>query len=296
MTLSRGSAAALGAGRSLPLSLGERVGVWDEGLWTAKGTKGRERGERGGWPGGAAHREGAAHLGGCRAGFHARLFAPAAGIDGEGANAAVADVTGHGFEAVGELWQGGAERQRRGDRLVAELRGSRVRVSLRSVRGSQFSGRLDKSASQRQDAGDLLLATHSLAKRRNPVAQPITISGPDTFSIPAVGESNYQKNIRSVAGNIELATGAKYFDAELVLEPSNAYDDKAVRVDIKQRTVGYLSRTHARQYRKRLSEASITDAKATCRAKVVGGPSQDDPSRQYGVLLDLPVIIGPIPR
>lgn len=78
------------------------------------------------------------------------------------------------------------------------------------------------------------------------------------YETEIVGESNYQQNIESFCAggsNVELT-------ADLVLENDNAYDSKAVRVDIGGKVVGYLSRQDARTYRKMLASGSADQSYA----------------------------------
>ena len=111
------------------------------------------------------------------------------------------------------------------------------------------------------------------------------IKGPDNFGIPAVGEANYQNDLGALGGGSVRSDKAAFFDASLVLEDSNPYDDQAVRVDVGGRTVGYLSRDHARQFRARVTEAGLA-GETTCRCKMIGS------SGRIGVWLDLPVAVG----
>jgi hypothetical protein len=109
-----------------------------------------------------------------------------------------------------------------------------------------------------------------------------TIRGPDDFSVPLVGESHYEKNLTAI-----LAKEPKgYVDAQLVLEDSNPHDAQAVRVDVDGRTVGYLSRAHAEQYRRSLAAAGTEQGdRVSCRARIMG-------RERIGVWIDLPVQIG----
>src|SRR5688500_11155797 len=93
------------------------------------------------------------------------------------------------------------------------------------------------------------------------------LSGPDTFSIDIVGESKYQPALASICGGRTDESQEKIVEAVLVHEDNNPYDDKAIRVDIQGKTVGYLSRENARQYRKKLEEADHKRTTATCFAK-----------------------------
>jgi hypothetical protein len=128
------------------------------------------------------------------------------------------------------------------------------------------------------------------------VAKQTRLRGPDTFSVPIVGEASYQSNIVAIVGKGRTGTNVKFVDADLILENSNPYDKMAVRIDINGKTVGYLSREYARQYRQRLTEAGIPEETATCRAKIVGGSPREGERGRYGVWIDLPVVIGPLSK
>jgi hypothetical protein len=90
----------------------------------------------------------------------------------------------------------------------------------------------------------------------------------------AVGESHYQDALSrtAAAGRVCWAT--------LVPEPENPFDSNAVMVQIRGETVGYLSRTEARRYQRRLL---ALEQPLQIPAKIIGG-AQDKPS--FGVLLD----------
>ena len=90
----------------------------------------------------------------------------------------------------------------------------------------------------------------------------------------AVGESQYQPALRQVARN-----GRECW-ACLVPEPDNPFDSNAVMVQIDGQTVGYLDRSAARKYQRRLLPLSEP---IRIPAKLIGGTS-DKPS--FGVLLD----------
>lgn len=116
------------------------------------------------------------------------------------------------------------------------------------------------------------------------------LPGPGTYEFDIVGESKYQEALESICGgrtedSAELAT-----QAVLVLEDSNPHDNMAVRVDIQGKTVGYLSRKDARNYRKQLQQLGHPGITCSCNAMIVGG-WQRSPTDQghFGVKLDLPV-------
>jgi hypothetical protein len=90
----------------------------------------------------------------------------------------------------------------------------------------------------------------------------------------AVGESQYQPALR------EIARQSRICEATLIPEPDNPFDINAVVVKVNDAVVGYLPRSHARRYQRRL----LTLAEPLkCPAKLIGGTA-DKPS--IGVLLD----------
>jgi hypothetical protein len=98
---------------------------------------------------------------------------------------------------------------------------------------------------------------------------------------------HYQKALKALAGP-KCEDGVEhvehYCKATLVLENNNPHDDKAVRVDIDGRTVGYLSRDMAREYRRKVASGSMT-----VQALIVGGWNRGGgDTGHYGVKLDLP--------
>lgn len=75
------------------------------------------------------------------------------------------------------------------------------------------------------------------------------IAGDGKYRLEVVGESNYQKALAKICGG-QSEDGANLFVlAELVPEPDNPHDPRAVRVDIRGLTVGYLPRESAARYR-----------------------------------------------
>jgi hypothetical protein len=112
-----------------------------------------------------------------------------------------------------------------------------------------------------------------------------SVRGPGRFEFDIVGEGSYQSALRAIAGP-KTEDGVEHScTAVLVLEDANPYDDKAVRVDIDGRTVGYLSRKHARQYRKQVPVGAMT-----VDAMIVGGWNRGGgDTGHYGVKLDLPL-------
>lgn len=113
--------------------------------------------------------------------------------------------------------------------------------------------------------------------------------GTSTFLIDIVGESRYQSALESICGKRSDVSQEKLVEAVLVCEDDNPYDDKAVRVDIQGKTVGYLSREIAREYRRRLNESGHKNDTTVCFAKIVGGWDRGSGDKgNFGVKLDLP--------
>ena len=90
-----------------------------------------------------------------------------------------------------------------------------------------------------------------------------------------VGESQYQPALQQIARRRGRICWAK-----LVPEPDNPFDRSAVMVEIDGMTVGYLTRSAAREYQRRLLALA---APLEVPAKLIGGTA-DKPS--FGVLLD----------
>jgi len=112
----------------------------------------------------------------------------------------------------------------------------------------------------------------------------------DSFELPVVGESHYQKAIESACGGPDTDGVDKIVEASLILEDSNPHDPRAVRVDIYNRTVGYLSRADARRFRASLKPALSRTETITCKARIRGGWDRGEGDRgNYGVWLNLSI-------
>jgi hypothetical protein len=102
------------------------------------------------------------------------------------------------------------------------------------------------------------------------------------FEFEVVGESNYQSAIKSIA-----ASSAQCL-ASIVPEDNNKFDQLAVRIDIQNKTVGYMSKDGARSFRKLLSSKKISGKVTSCDAAIIGGFVLRDGSKaSYGVTLDI---------
>ncbi len=120
--------------------------------------------------------------------------------------------------------------------------------------------------------------------------EKVHVDGRGGYDLEVVGESNYQKHLKRICGGYSKEGHRKTVTAELHYEDDNPYDKKAVRVDVANGTVGYLSREDARLYRKRVKKTGREDIIITCNAVIVGGKKTGLFSRTYfGVWIDLPL-------
>lgn len=116
------------------------------------------------------------------------------------------------------------------------------------------------------------------------------LPGPGTYKVDVVGESNYQDALSDICGGKSHEGADRRTKATLILEDSNPHDSKAIRVDIQGRTVGYLSKENARQYRDRLASAGHSSLVGRCDAVIRGGWDRGRGNTgHFGVKLDLPV-------
>ncbi len=114
-------------------------------------------------------------------------------------------------------------------------------------------------------------------------------NGPGTYSVDVVGESHYQKALERICGGRTENSQRLVVEALLVLEDDNPHDSKAVRIFIRDQTVGYLDRESARSFRKQIAGIRMTGVAAKCSAIIVGGWDRGGGDRGYfGVKLDLP--------
>ncbi len=114
-------------------------------------------------------------------------------------------------------------------------------------------------------------------------------NGPGTYSVDVVGESHYQEALESICGGRTENSQRLQVEAFLVPENDNPHDSNAVRIYIRDQTVGYLDRETARSFRERMVEIGLTGVATKCSAIIVGGWDRGGGDRGYfGVKLDLP--------
>lgn len=76
--------------------------------------------------------------------------------------------------------------------------------------------------------------------------------------------------------------------AELVPEPDNPHDPRAIMVRVNDQCVGYLSRGLARRYGKRVKEMREAGQPTICDA-FIGGLVETDENPNLGITLKFPV-------
>lgn len=112
------------------------------------------------------------------------------------------------------------------------------------------------------------------------------------FYVEVVGESKTQKAIKNIVAykimvdKEDLEHHDLRLIAHLILDNDNKFDPgNAVRVDIDNQPVGYLSAVDAGRYRKALSKASLNDVVGICRASAHGKRQGDGDKMVYGIWL-----------
>ncbi len=115
------------------------------------------------------------------------------------------------------------------------------------------------------------------------------MNGPGTYSVDVVGESHYQEALESICGGRTENSQRLEVEAFLVPEDDNPHDTNAVRIYIRDQTVGYLDRETARSFREKIAEIGLTGVAVKCSAIIVGGWDRGGGDRgHFGVKLDLP--------
>lgn len=80
---------------------------------------------------------------------------------------------------------------------------------------------------------------------------------------------------------------AHILTAYLIPDNDSPYDSSAIRVDIHNRTVGYLNREQALSFHRRLDEKGLPNRITTCNAIITGGGEVNGKILDYGVKLDI---------
>ena len=106
----------------------------------------------------------------------------------------------------------------------------------------------------------------------------------DCMKLSVVGESHYQAALIEASECPPTGKHGYECSAELVPEPDNPHDKFAVKVLVKGRHVGYLSRGNAKRYGKRIRGLNSEGRQALCMAFI--GRGGENPN--LGVTLRLP--------
>jgi hypothetical protein len=131
--------------------------------------------------------------------------------------------------------------------------------------------------------------TSKIPARRHIASIPESIyhwESTDYCEFEVVGESHYQTDIARLAGDHNDQGALKKYTAMLIPEDGNAYDNKAIRVEIEEFTVGNLSKIDARSFRRRLGTKKLSRQVTSCDAVVKGGHlMRNGKYASYGVSL-----------
>jgi len=111
------------------------------------------------------------------------------------------------------------------------------------------------------------------------------------FQFDIVGESYYQGALEKLFKESKPKENdgvINTLDAHIVPDDLNPYDDKAVRIDIDQYTVGHLSRDDARSFRRRLGAKKLTGQITKCKTIITGGHIlANNQKADFGISLDI---------
>lgn len=113
------------------------------------------------------------------------------------------------------------------------------------------------------------------------------LNGDGSFELAAVGESNYQRTFEKICGPRTTEGEDREIDAQLILEDGNQFDKNAIKIEIQGRTVGYLSRDDASDFREWLKAEGMSARQFTCRANIRGGWDHNGERGHYGIWLDV---------
>ena len=118
----------------------------------------------------------------------------------------------------------------------------------------------------------------------------VFLLGLGNFDLEILGTAHFQAALENICGP-RLSDGVKRLEtAGLILEDKNPRDKNAVRVEIRRKPVGYLSREVASLYRQQLEARGTPNAAGQCQAVIRGGwVSSDGRKGPYQVWLDIPI-------
>jgi hypothetical protein len=136
-----------------------------------------------------------------------------------------------------------------------------------------------------------LWAVYQIRRNTSSLNSAVRLAGDGRYAVDVVGESKYLASFEKICGPRSRDGVNMNVRAHLTLENNNPADNLAVLVSIHGHTVGYLSRTVARDFRRAVGDAGHGRARVfECSAVIKGGwDNGRDRQGNYGVWLDLPV-------
>ena len=110
--------------------------------------------------------------------------------------------------------------------------------------------------------------------------------------IVSVSAQSFQSAIRQLAQeNIDRdddpVLKTCILKAQLIPDNDNPFDSNAVRIDIDNRSVGYLNRDQALNFRRRLEELRLSNQVTSCNAIIVKTETVNEKKNVYDVKLDI---------
>lgn len=124
----------------------------------------------------------------------------------------------------------------------------------------------------------------------------VIIFTPSKYQTEIVGEANYQKNIKNVilfdvmVDDDDLEYKDDKLTARLVLDNENQFDpDNAVRIEIENKTVGYLDKQNAARFRRQLKRLGIENKVYLCQAVAFGKRDEAGAPMSFGIWLKIDI-------
>ena len=116
----------------------------------------------------------------------------------------------------------------------------------------------------------------------------IDLDGSGDYLMEVVGESHYQTVLAAICGGRTREGHQLGVKARLIHDSKNPHDSQPIKVEIAGKTVGYLSRERAREYRRKLAAAGFKGRTAECDAMIAGGWDRGQGDKgDFGVRLDI---------
>lgn len=130
-------------------------------------------------------------------------------------------------------------------------------------------------------------------KQKTKTVAVVNTATDNLYTWPEVGDFNFElaEDDRYQDALTKLANGPakekRIITANLIPENDNPQDDRSVRVDINEMTVGYLRRDNARSFRRRLSAKKLKDQITACHAIIASSQKQGAQKEAFNVFLDI---------